>query len=290
MELADLRIFQAVVAEGGVTKAAARLHRVQSNVTTRIRQLEEKLGVTLFIREGKRMHLSPAGQVLLDYAGRLLALADEAANAVQDPRPRGLFRLGAMESAAAVRLPGPLTEYHERYPEVTLELRTGNPQQLATAILAGEIDAALVADPVAEAPFEKAPAFTEDLVIVAAAGLPPIGPQDETPDTMIAFEVGCPHRKRLETWYERRGAMPARTVEMSSYHAILGCAVAGMGISLMPSSVLDTFPEAKRLSVHALPPDQDSAETVLIWRRGAGSPKINALVEILQEGRDGAQG
>ena len=53
----------------------------------------------------------------------------------------------------------------------------------------------------------------------------------------------------------------------------------------MPTSVLGTFPEAKRLSVHALPPGQDSAETVLIWRKGAGSPKINALVEILQEGR-----
>ena len=283
MELSDLRIFLAVVREGGVTRAAARLHRVQSNVTTRIRQLEDKLGQKLFIREGKRMHLSPAGQVLVDYAERLLNLAEEAEAAVQDPRPRGLFRLGAMESAAAVRLPGPLTEYHRRYPDVDLELRTGNPQQLATAILAGEIDAALVADPVAEAPFEKAPAFTEELVIVAQADHPPIGPQDETPDTIIAFEVGCPHRKRLEDWYERRGEMPTRTVEMSSYHAILGCAVAGMGISLMPASVLDTFPEAKRLSVHPLPPGHDQAETVLIWRKGAGSPKIKALVEVLAE-------
>ena len=54
MELSDLRIFSTVVREGGITRAAERLHRVQSNVTTRIRQLEEKLGVRLFIREGKR--------------------------------------------------------------------------------------------------------------------------------------------------------------------------------------------------------------------------------------------
>jgi DNA-binding transcriptional LysR family regulator len=287
MELADLRIFRTVVEEGGVTKAAARLHRVQSNVTTRIRQLEEKLGVDLFIREGKRMHLSPAGQVLLDYAGRLLDLAAEAEAAVQDPRPRGLFRLGSMESAAAVRVPAPLTEYHRRYPEVTLELRTGNPRELAAAILAGEIDAALVAGPVPEAPFETAPAFTEDLVIVASQDHPPIDGGDP-PDTIIAFEQGCPHRKRLEDWYAGLGEMPARTIEMGSYHAMLGCAVAGMGISLMPASVLATFPEAKRLSVHALPPGQDTLETVLIWRRGAGSPKIKALVEILAEGRAAA--
>src|ERR1700754_3060865 len=127
MDLADLRIFTAVVREGGVTRAAERLHRVQSNVTTRIRQLEDDIGAPLFIREGKRLHLTPTGQVLLDYADRLLALADEAREAIQDPRPRGLFRLGTMESTAAVRLPGPLSEYHRRYPDVVLELRTGNP-------------------------------------------------------------------------------------------------------------------------------------------------------------------
>ena len=109
MELAELRIFRAVVNEGGVTRAAERLHRVQSNVTTRIRQLEEKLGTELFIREGKRLRLTPSGQVLLGFADRLLALADEAGAAVLDPRPRGTFRLGAMESTAAVRLPEPLS-------------------------------------------------------------------------------------------------------------------------------------------------------------------------------------
>src|SRR5262249_23443707 len=168
MDLTDLRIFRSVVREGGVTRAAARLHRVQSNVTTRIRQLEEDLGVALFIRARKRLHLAPAGQVLLDYADRLLALADEARAAVRDQRPRGVFRLGAMESTAAVRLPGPLAEYHRRHPDVTLELRTGNPQTLAAAVLAGELDAALVAEPIARAPFAKGAAFWEELGLVAA--------------------------------------------------------------------------------------------------------------------------
>src|ERR1700731_4471023 len=155
MDLSELRIFSTVVRQGGVTRAAERLHRVQSNVTTRIRQLEEDLGVALFIREGKRLHLAPAGRTLLGYAERLLALADEARDAVQDARPRGTFRLGAMESTAAVRLPKALSEYHRRHPEVVLELRTGNPQILARAILAGELDAALVAEPIADAPFDK---------------------------------------------------------------------------------------------------------------------------------------
>jgi DNA-binding transcriptional LysR family regulator len=75
MDLADLRIFRAVVEQRGITRAAEKLNRVQSNVTTRIRQLEDDLGVELFIREGKRLHLSPTGRVLIDYADHLLDLA-----------------------------------------------------------------------------------------------------------------------------------------------------------------------------------------------------------------------
>lgn len=283
MDLSDLLIFNAVVREGSVTRAAERLNRVQSNVTTRIRQLEEDLAVKLFIREGKRLHLAPAGRVLRDYAERLLALADEARGAVQDSKPRGTFRLGSMESTAAVRLPGLLSEYHRRHPGVVLELRTGNPQVLGGAILAGDIDAALVAEPIADAPFEKTFAFDEELVIVAPAHHPPIGKKGVAPRTALVFEHGCPHRKRLEDWYASRGQMPERTIELASYHAILGCVVAGMGISLIPRSVLTTFPERRRLSVHPLIAAESRAQTVLIWRRGAGSANARALQDMLRE-------
>jgi DNA-binding transcriptional LysR family regulator len=293
MDLSDLKIFSAVVREGGVTRAAEHLHRVQSNVTTRIRQLEDDIGVALFIREGKRLHLAPAGQVLLDYADRLLALADEARNAVQDPRPRGIFRLGAMESTAAVRLPGPVSEYHRLYPEVEFELRTGNPPTLSKAILAGELDAALVMLPIADALFEKVAVFEEEPVIVSAAGMPAIGQgknkgkTEYFPRTIIAFEHGCPHRKRLEDWYALRDQMPERTIELGSYHAMLGCVAAGMGVALLPKSVLTTFPESKRLRVHRLPPGENRADTYLIWRKGAGSPKIQALRDVLGAHRAG---
>ncbi len=282
MDIADLKIFRAVVEEGGITRAAERLHRVQSNVTTRVRQLEADLGVDLFIREGKRLHLAPAGRVLSDYADRLLALANEAREAVLDPRPRGQLRLGAMESTAAVRLPGPLSRYMQRYPEVDLTLSTGNPQELATALLAGDLDAALASEPLPSAPFERVPVFREKLVLVAAAGHPAIGPND-VPETVLAFEPGCPHRKRLEGWYAKRDAMPGQVIQIGSYHAMLGCAVVGMGIALLPQSVLETFPERCRLSVHPLPPGQDYAETVLFWRRGADSPNVRALADLLTE-------
>jgi len=287
MDLADLRIFSAVAREGGVTRAAERLNRVQSNVTTRLRQLEDDLGTALFIRAGKRMHLAPAGQVLLGYADRLIALAGEARSAVQDSRPHGLFRLGAMESTAAVRLPAVLCDFHARHPEVVLELRTGNPLVTATAILAGEIDAALAAEPIPDAPFDKAPAFAEDLVIVAPRDQPVVDKKGRLPRSMLAFEHGCPYRKRLEEWYGRRGEMPERTIEIGSYHAMLGCVVAGMGVALLPKSVLTTFPERRSLSVHRLRTGENRAETVLFWRKGASSPNTEALRKVLARHRGG---
>lgn len=282
MDLADLHIFRSVVQAGGVTRAAERLNRVQSNITTRVRQLEAELGVDLFIREGKRLHLSPAGRVLLDYADRLLDLAQEAREALQDDKPRGLLRLGAMESTASVRLPVPMNEYLRRYPEVSLELRTGNSVKLSAALLNGDIDAAIAAEPLADAPFEKVPLYDEELVIVAANGHAPIkSPKDASPNTVLAFETGCPYRLRLERWFAHAGEMPERIVEISSYHAMLGCAVAGMGISLVPRMVLATFPDARLLSLHRLPPELGRAMTVLMWRKGMLSPKVRALRDVL---------
>jgi DNA-binding transcriptional LysR family regulator len=283
MDLSALRIFRAVVREGGITRAAERLHRVQSNVTTRIRQLEDDLGTALFVRDGKRLHLTQAGQTLLGYADRLLALADEARDAVHDPRPRGVFRLGAMESTAAVRLPEPLNRFHQLHPDVALELRIGTPEVLAKAILAGELDAAFVTEPIASAPFEKMHAFTEEPVIVSAPGHAAIGKTGGAPRSVLVFEHGCPHRKRLEDWYAKRGEMPERTIELGSYHAMLGCVLAGMGVALLPESVLATFPEGRRLTIHRLPRGENQSETVLIWRKGAGSPNIQALRQVLQQ-------
>lgn len=283
MDLAALRIFSAVVREGGVTRAAERLHRVQSNVTTRIRQLEDDLGVELFIREGKRLHLSPAGQVLLGYADKLLLLADEARLAVQDPRPRGVFRIGAMESTAAVRLPAILTEFHRLYPNVTLELVTDSPPHLSAMILNGELDAALVAEPVADTPFDKVAVFEEEPVIISAAGHPALEKKGDLPRTMIAFEHGCPYRKRLDNWYAKRGGIPERMIELGSYHAMLGCVAAGMGVALLPKMVLATFPESARLRVHRLPPGENRIEIVMIWRKGASSPKVEAFRQLLTQ-------
>src|SRR5262245_46053184 len=285
MDLADLRIFRSVVEEGGITRAAEKLNRVQSNVTTRVRQLEEDLGVDLFIREGKRLHLPPTSKWLLEYANRLLDLAQEARDAVHDGAPRGPFRLGSIESAAAIRLPEPLTIFHRRYPDVQLDLHSDSIPRLLAAVLAGELDAALVAEPVNDPAVDKAVVYDEELVLVAEAGHKPIrSPRDVMSQTVLAFEHGCAYRLRMQQWFARAGVLPERIIEMSSWHALIGCTAARMGISILPRMVLSTFPQA-RLSIHSLPAEFSRAPTVLTWRKGALSPKISALLDVLTEGR-----
>ena len=99
LELSDLRIFVTVVAEGGIMKAARKLNRVPSNITTRIKGLEASAGVQLFHRHKQRLHLSPSGELLLVYAEKLLRLSEEASSALAGSAPAGLLRIGILQFA-----------------------------------------------------------------------------------------------------------------------------------------------------------------------------------------------
>src|SRR4029450_6092764 len=127
IDLAALEIFKAVVDHGGITKAATRLNRVPSNVTTRVKQLEERLGTPLFCRGDRRVVVLAEGARLLVYADRLLTLSREAEAALRSGPPAGAFQLGALESTAATRAPPILSRHHRRYPEVRLRVVTRDP-------------------------------------------------------------------------------------------------------------------------------------------------------------------
>ena len=130
MDLSSLEIACTVAAESSVTRAARLLGRAPSNVTIRIQQLERQLGVALFSRDGKRMSLTREGGTFLGYAKRLLALAQEARDAVKPLVPEGSLRVGSMESAAASRLPEALARFHVRWPAVSISLAIGASREL----------------------------------------------------------------------------------------------------------------------------------------------------------------
>src|SRR6201996_6074968 len=291
MDLATLSIFRTVVRENGVTKAAAKLNRVQSNVTTRIKQLEEQLGTDLFIRDGRRLVLTPAGETLLPYAERLLALADEARHAVSENRPQGRLRLGTMESTAASRLPRVLATYHRRWPQVTLELATGVTRALIESVRTFEVDAAVMARPIepdalpAEQ-FEFVPVFEEELALVTPRGQhPATKAQDVAGLTLVAFERGCAYRSYATRWYEQQGIRPTRVLELGSYHAIVACVAAGAGVAVAPRSVLELAGLHGEVDLHPIG-DLGQVDTLLVWRKAHFSAALNAMRELLLSGLD----
>ena len=282
VELSDLEIFRSVALEGGVSRAAERLHRVQSNISTRVRQLEDRLGVRLFLRQSRGLALTPAGEALLPYAERLLDLSTEAEAALTDGKPRGNFRVGTLESTAAARLPSVLSRYHECYPEVQVELSTDTTQGLLDRLLEYEIEVAFVAGPVSHVALDTVPVFSEELVLVAPESFPSITRVEEiTGRTVIAFKVGCAYRRYLEDWMLETGITPGGVLETSSYHVILACVAAGTGFAAVPRSVLDAVAVKGEFRVHPLPGPASKVETSLAWRSDYGSAKLDALKEIL---------
>src|SRR3974377_1580649 len=140
-------MFGTVGDEGGIARAAHKLNRVPSNVTTRIRQLEEHLDTRLFRREGRSIRLSAEGHVLRIYADRLLRLADEAVSEMRAGKPKRVVRLGSLESTAGSRLAPILSHYHTLHPDVVVELTTGTARALVTRVMNFELEAAFVSEP-----------------------------------------------------------------------------------------------------------------------------------------------
>ena len=278
MDLVELKIFKAVAEQGGITKAAATLHRVQSNVTTRVKQLEERLGAKLFNRQGRKLVLSSEGKVLLAYADRLLRLSSEAQAALKGHAPHGLFRLGALESTAATRLPPVLARYHRGYPAVRLELVTGTSGALVDRVLREEIEAAFVAEPFPAKNLEMQHAFTEELVLITPKSHPRIAtPKDIGSRIVLGFTTGCSYRRRLEAWLGRSSVIAERVMEYGSYHAIAACVAAGSGIAVIPKSVLRAVGAEAQVAVHPLPANVARAKTMLVWRRAHQSAALDAL-------------
>jgi DNA-binding transcriptional LysR family regulator len=286
MDFVDLQVFKTVVDEGGIIKAARRLHRVPSSVTTRIQRLEASMGVALFNRDRQRLHLSTTGELLLDYADRLIQLSNEARAVVSGGMPKGVLKLGALESTTASRLPRILGDFHRRYPEVRLELTTGTNDALVNKVADRRLDAAFTAETPAVRTLGHVAVFPERLIVISHADHPPIRrARDIKGASLIVFPEGCAYRRVLQRWLGLESLAALRVLELNSYHAIVACVASGTGIALVPESVLDTMPNTHVLR-HTIPKTQTHITTPLIWRRGEIAPPVLALRALIASWSD----
>lgn len=265
MNIRDLIAFKVVAEEGSISRAAERLNFVQSNVTNKIKQLENHFECPLFYRHRHGVSLTPTGKTLLRYTEQILQLFDEAEKSIKQAEvPSGVLAIGSMETTAAVRLPELLATYSNAYPQVELLLKTGPTAELIEKVLNYQLEGAFVAGPVHHPQLVQEIAFEEELVLVSKHAFDPLTLEKQT---ILVFKSGCSYRHLLEEWLKSQGVQPTRIMEFGSLEAILGCVRAGMGISLLPTSVVERSGLGRQLQYYSIPAAYSRVTTVFIRRK-----------------------
>src|ERR1700744_4965222 len=282
MDAADLNVFQSVARSGSMNKAATELNTVQSNVTARIKALEDEVGFELFERTHRGVTLTAAGQRLLPFAGRAARLLEDAKRAVADQgSPAGPLVIGSLETTAALRLSPLLAEFAAAYPAVDLTLRTGTTCELIDRVLDRSLEGAYVCGPVNHPDLIAEPFVREELVVLTAPSVNSFDALAAMPDLkIIVLKVGCSYRLQLEALLARRGIVGVRLLEFGTLEAIFSCVSAGLGITLLPRALLDAVWDRKRVGVPSLPNAEKWVDTVFIRHREAyASSALRAFLD-----------
>lgn len=290
MDASDLRVFEAVARLGGMSRAALELNTVQSNVSARIQLLEEELGTLLFQRQSRGVALTDAGRVLLPYASNVLGTLSEARRAVADDGiPKGRLTIGSLETTAGSRLSPLLSRFVKAHPDVDLVLRTGTTHELTQAVLESRLEGAFVCGPLGHPELAGDVIFREELVILTS---PAFGGLEDAlrgrEPRIIVLRAGCSYRALLEKMLAKRGFPEPRQLEFGTLEAIFGCVEAGLGLTLLPKSLIGPVLREGRVAVHELPPDEALIETVFIRHRD--SFFSSALVAFLRLARSNSVG
>ncbi|MBN9219503.1 MAG: LysR family transcriptional regulator [Mesorhizobium sp.] len=281
MDSVSLRFFEAVARSGAMNRAAEALNTVQSNVTARMKALEEELGVALFRRHSRGVELTSAGERLLPYALKSVHLMTEARRSVLDEGlPKGRLSLGSLETTAALRLSPLLSRYGTKYPEVDLSLKVGANDELIRRVLDYELDGAFVCGPVQHPQLLSSVAFQEELVIASPANVP-LERHLAVGCRVLVKGQGCAYRNRLDVLLAQMGIQEVARLEFGTLDAIIGCLEGGLGITLLPRSLLQAAADAGRVRLTDLSPEAARVQTLFIRRRDVG--QFSALSALLAE-------
>ncbi|MDR7003042.1 LysR family transcriptional regulator [Neobacillus niacini] len=269
MDLHSLKIFQTVAKLGSISQAARELQYAQSNITMKIQQLESDLQTTLFHRHNRGTALTAKGSMLLTYTEKIFDLIEETKSVMNDDQtPCGPLIIGSMETTAAVRLPALLSKYHKDFPDVDLTLKTGSTEQNVQGVLQYELDGAFVAGPIEHPDLIQKDVIEEELVLITDTIHPPLSSiRDIQTKTLLVFRNGCSYRKKLEQWLHQEGVIPKKIMEFGTLDAIVGCVSAGLGVSMVPQSVVAKQIQEGTLRQHTLPNPYGKVKTVFIYRK-----------------------
>jgi len=224
-----LRSFAAIVDTGSFTLAAERLAMTQSTISQQLARLEESLGAVLVDRTARPIKSTPAGERLLGYARRILALQEEAQAALGDPAGTASIRIGVPEDIVSSEMAQVFHDFTRRHREVHLDVTAGLSRDLTRSYRAGEFDILVAKEPTA-APDCRA-TFPEALAWFESATAPQAWPN---PVPLVAFPPGGLYREAMFERIEGERLRWYIAFTGSSLHNVLVAVEAGLGLSLLP--------------------------------------------------------
>jgi DNA-binding transcriptional LysR family regulator len=288
LQLAHVRTLEVVARHGSFSRAATELNLAQPAVSMHVSQLEQRLGLPLLERVGKRAFPTRAGEVLLAHAARAVAELEAGVAMVQRLRGivAGRVRIGTSASISIYLLPPVLRRVRARHPEVELVVVTGNAPEIARAVVANTLDVGIVSLPVRERELTILPFYRDELVAIA----PPqarwrrrrtIGAAELARETLILFEQGSTQRRVVDEWFRDAGVSPGQAMELGNTEAIKKLVGAGLGLSMGSWFAVRNDAQARRLVALRLIPRLVHQRGIIFRKDKPSSPALTAVLDAL---------
>lgn len=281
MQIEDLRTFKAVCDLNSFTKAAVKLNYVQSNVTAKIKQLEKHYNAQLLYRDRKKVTPTAKGKVLLSYIEEILVLASQAE--VDIGRVKHVtLKIGAIETIAATSLPEILEAFRNEDNSTKLNITTGSSKQLIEQIKERNIDGAFLSGVVNEKELIQVPLYEEKMIVISQKNSDNLL-QTDLAQSIIVFEKGCFYRSYFEHWLDYNHIAIQSVMTLNTLDGILGCVKAGIGIAMLPLSVLHNRPDID-VDFYEINEIFEDVPISFVYRKdNIGTPAFLQLLAILQK-------
>ena len=268
-----LKVFITVANNKSISLAAKELKCAQSNVTSRIKQLEKNLNISLFHRVPKGVLLTKEGEKLFPNALEIVHKVDETVKQMQNEEQKKLI-VGSTDCNAAVRIAPFLMKLHKDYPKIQLELLTGTTRDVVQMILNYKVDIAFISGEPNHDELMVLQKLEEEIAILE--------PQNETcPNVILSFKEGCAYDEFLKNYYIKRGENIEKSLSFGSLETILACVKSGMGKTLLPTNLVDKLGFSKDLKITKLDKKTAYIPTCLICRKD-NIPKIVEYLKNLE--------
>ncbi|PZR23907.1 MAG: LysR family transcriptional regulator [Flavobacterium psychrophilum] len=288
MNTNDLKIFEAVASHKSFTKAAEAMFTVQSNVTARIRVLEEEFGASLFERNARKVSLTEAGEVLMSYSKRLTNLIDEAKREMLDSdEVSGSLKIGCIETTMSLKVPDILNRFADIHPKVELEFKSAMRAELIKDVLEYKLDAAFVSAPISMAGLNHEVIAEEKLLILAPENAKNMKSYLSRSEVLkiVVFDQGCIFRERLESWLSSQGVVQYKAIVVNSLEGIVNFVEAGLGISILPAKVMEDYYKERKINTFSMNKELGSMTTLLISKNNEPSSKaLQEFINMFSEG------